>query len=225
MSRLAAKASIGLIALFVVMAALLFVPPWTFDYWQAWAFLAVYFACSLALTLYLVRKDPALLERRMHGGPMAEKEPAQKIIMFFASAGFIGLVVLPALDRRFAWSDMAPIVSLAGDVLVALGWFAIFLVFRENSFTSATIELAPDQKVVSTGPYALVRHPMYSGALVMLFSIPIALGSWWGLLAFLVIAPAILWRIFDEERFLATNLRGYAAYKEKVQYRLIPHLW
>lgn len=169
--------------------------------------------------------DPALLERRMRGGPLAEKEPAQRLIMLVVSAGFAGSVVVPALDRRFGWSHVPPAVAIAGDVFMALGWLAIYFVFRENTFTSATIELASDQKVISTGPYAVVRHPMYAGALPMLLGIPIALGSWWGVLAFLVIAPALIWRIFDEERFLVTGLPGYAAYKEKVRYRLIPHFW
>jgi len=158
----------GLLFLLLVMAALLFIPAWTLDYWQAWTFLAAYFASSLAITLYLIRNDPKLLERRMRGGPSAEKETSQKIIMFLASLGFIGLIVLPALDYRFAWSHMPPYVALAGDVLVVLGWLAIFLVFKENTFTCATIELSPNQKVISTGPYALVRHAMYAGALVML---------------------------------------------------------
>ncbi len=182
MNTLNLKAFAGLLLLFVAMAALLFVPAGTLDYWQAWTFLAVYFASSLALTLYLMKKDPELLQRRMRGGPTAEKEPAQKIIMSITSLGFIGLLVVPALDHRFAWSQMPPDMALAGDGLVAIGWLAIFFVFRENSFSSATIELAPDQKVISTGPYALVRHPMYAGALVMLAGMPIALGSWWGLL-------------------------------------------
>ncbi len=199
----------GLLFLLLVMAALLFIPAWTLDYWQAWTFLAAYFASSLAITLYLIRNDPKLLERRMRGGPSAEKETSQKIIMFLASLGFIGLIVLPALDYRFAWSHMPPYVALAGDVLVVLGWLAIFLVFKENTFTCATIELAPNQKVISTGPYALVRHPMYAGALVMLLGIPIALGSWWGLLIIVAMMPALIWRLIDEERFLARNLPGY----------------
>jgi len=225
MASLTRKAFAGLVGLFVVMAALLFGPPWTFDYWQAWVFLAVYFAASLALTLYLMESDPKLLERRMRGGPWAERQPAQKVIMLFASAAFIGLSLVPALDRRFGWSHMSPALSLAGDALVALGWLGIFFVFRENSFTSATIELAPDQTVVSSGPYALVRHPMYAAALVMLLGAPIALGSWWGVLGLLVISPALIWRIVDEEKFLASKLPGYVEYKEKVRYRLIPHVW
>ena len=177
MNNLHTKAWVALLLLFLAMAALLFIPPWTLDYWQAWMFLAVYFAASAAITLYLMKKDPQLLARRMSGGPAAEKLPAQRIIMSLTSLGFIGLLVVPALDRRFGWSHMPPGVALAGDVLVGLGFLGVFFVFRENSFTSATIELAPDQKVISTGPYALVRHPMYAAALVMLLGIPIALGS------------------------------------------------
>jgi protein-S-isoprenylcysteine O-methyltransferase Ste14 len=147
---------------------------------------------SFAITLYLIKKDPKLLERRMSGGPFAEKQMVQRIIMSFASLGFIGLLVVPAFDRRFAWSHLPPYVALAGDVLVALGWLAIFFVIRENTYTSATIELAPDQKVISTGPYALVRHPMYAGAIVMLLGIPIALGSWWGVLVIVAMMPALI---------------------------------
>lgn len=225
MNPLHRKAFLSLLVLLLAMAALLFVPAGTFDYWQAWTFLAVYFAWSLAITLYLVKKDPKLLERRMRGGPTAEKETTQKIIMVLTSLGFIGLIVVPALDHRFGWSHMTTYAVLAGEGLVAVGWLAIFFVFRENSFSSATIELAPDQTVISTGPYALVRHPMYSGGLIMLFGMPIALGSWWGVLVVIAIMPALIWRLFDEERFLARNLPGYVAYQSKVKYRLIPRIW
>lgn len=225
MDALARKAFQSLTGLFLAMAALLFGVPWTFDYWQAWVFLAVYFSASILIIFYLMKNDRELLERRMRGGPLAEKETTQKIIMLFASIGFVALLVVPALDRRFGWSQMPTSTVIVGNILIALGWLAIYRVFRENSFTSATIELAQDQRVISSGPYALVRHPMYTGALAMLVGIPIALGSWWGLVAFGVMTFALIWRIFDEERFLVRNLTGYAAYKEKVRYRLIPYLW
>src|SRR5450631_2522672 len=225
MNPLHRKAFLSLLVLFLAMAALLFVPAGTFDYWQAWTFLAVYFAWSLAITLYLVKKDPKLLERRMRGGPTAEKETTQKIIMVLTSLGFIGLMVVPALDHRFGWSHMTTYAVLAGEGLVAVGWLAIFFVFRENSFSSATIELAPDQTVISTGPYALVRHPMYAGGIFMLLGIPIALGSWWGVLIVVAMMPALIWRLFDEEKFLAANLSGYVDYQNKVRYRLIPLVW
>jgi protein-S-isoprenylcysteine O-methyltransferase Ste14 len=225
MDALARKAFEGLVGMVLVMAGLLFGIAWTLDWWQAWLCLAVYFGCSIALTLFMYVKDQALLERRMRGGPLAEKEPMQQLIMSIASVGFAGIVIVPALDRRFDWSHMPPWVAITGDVVMALGWLAIYFVFRENSYTSATIEMAADQKVISTGPYARVRHPMYAGGLPLLLGIPIALGSWWGVVPFFVILPALIWRIFDEERFLTKNLAGYAAYKQKVRYRLIPHFW
>ena len=225
MSNLTKKAFVALLILMLVFAVLLLVSAGTVNYWQAWMFLAVYFVSSFAITLYLVKKDPKLLERRMSGGPFAEKQTTQKIIMSLTSVGFIGLLVVPALDHRFAWSRMPPYLALAGDVLVALGFLAISFVFKENSFTWATIELATDQKVISTGPYAVVRHPMYAAALVMLLGIPIALGSWWGLLVIVAIAPALVWRLIDEEHFLASNLPGYVEYQRKVRYRLIPLVW
>jgi protein-S-isoprenylcysteine O-methyltransferase Ste14 len=211
--------------LIAAVMALLFIPAGTVHYWQAWMFLVFYFVPSLALTVYLMVKDPKLLERRMRGGPGAEKVTAQKIIMSIASVGFVGLLVVPALDHRFAWSQMSPNAALTGDGLIAIGWLAIFFVFRENSFTSSTIEVAEDQKVISTGPYARVRHPMYAGALVMLLGTPIALGSWWGVLVLVAMLPVLIWRVFDEEALLARNLPGYVEYLETVRYRLIPGVW
>jgi protein-S-isoprenylcysteine O-methyltransferase Ste14 len=225
MDPLNKKALASVLIVVLVMAVVLFVTAGTLDYWQAWTFLAVYLASSLAITLYLMRTDPKLLARRMRGGPTAETEPKQKLIMALTSLGFVALIVLPALDHRFAWSRMPTYVAVAGDVLVALGFIAVLFVFKENSFSSATIELAPDQKVISTGPYALVRHPMYAGALVLLLGIPLALGSWWGLLIVAAMLPALIWRLIDEEDFLAKNLPGYVAYQTNVRYRLIPGLW
>jgi protein-S-isoprenylcysteine O-methyltransferase Ste14 len=220
-----ARAFSGTVILIVVMATLLFGVAGTFDYWQAWTFLALYFAVSLAITLYLMRNDPALLARRMSGGPFAEKEPVQRIIMSVTSIGFIVLLVLPAIDHRLHWSELSPYAVLAGDVLVLIGWLGIFFVFRENSFSSATIELSADQRVISTGPYAWVRHPMYATAVFMLIGIPIALGSWWGLLVIAAMLPVLIWRLIDEERFLVRNLPGYADYQNRVPYRLLPLIW
>ena len=222
---LATRAFAATAGLFVVMALMLFAPPWTFDWWQAWLFLAVYFGGSVALMLDLLKRDPALLERRMKGGPWAEERLSQKIIMLLASTGFIALLLIPALDRRYGWSHLPAIIALIGDVLVLLGGYGVWRVFRENSFTSARIELASDQRVISTGPYARLRHPMYATALVMMAGIPPALGSWWGLLAMAAMMPALLWRIADEEKFLAASLPGYDTYRQKVRYRLIPHVW
>jgi protein-S-isoprenylcysteine O-methyltransferase Ste14 len=208
-----------------VMAALLFVPAGTFDYWQAYVFMAVFVAASAAITLYLAIKDPKLLERRMNVGPTAEKEPTQKIIMVFALLGFIALLVVPALDRRFMWSRVPPYVSVIGDLLVALGFLLVYFVIRENSYAASTIQVAEGQTVISTGPYAVVRHPMYAGVLPLLIGMPLALGSWWGLFALILFMPALIWRLLDEERFLHKNLPGYTEYTRKVRYRLVPFVW
>jgi protein-S-isoprenylcysteine O-methyltransferase Ste14 len=164
------------------------------------------------------------LEERSEA-PGAEKEKSQKRIQLLASAAFIAAFILASLDRRFSWSDVPLPQVIAGDILVALGFFIIFIVFKENTFTSAIIEVAKDQKVISTGPYAIVRHPMYSGALVMLLGTPLALGSWWGLLLFIAMMFIIIRRLLDEEKFLLKNLQGYSDYKKKVQCRLVPFVW
>lgn len=225
MTDLNRKIVVGLLRLFAGLAALLFLPAWTADYWQAWIFLAIFSAATTAITVYVMQTDPALLARRMHAGPGAEKERTQKFIQFAVAIASIVAIVLPAIDHRLGWSTMSAHVVVAGDVLVALGYLVVFFVFRENTFASSTIEVAPGQKVISTGPYALVRHPMYTGGLVMFFGAPLALGSWWGLLAILPITLLIVWRLLDEETFLVENLPGYTHYRQTVRYRLVPFVW
>ena len=225
MRSLYLKAFGGLAVLFLIMASLLFVAAGTLHYWQGWLFLAIYFLASLAITLYLINNNRALLARRMSGGPFAEKEPAQRIIMALVSIGFVGLILLPAIDHRFGWSHLSIPAVLAGNALVLLGWLGIFFVFRENSFASATIESAEDQRVISTGLYAWVRHPMYATSLLMLLGIPVALGSWWGVLIVVAIVPALIWRLTDEERFLVRHLPDYSTYQRRVRYRLLPRVW
>lgn len=188
-------------------------------------YLAVFFAVSLLTTLDLMRRDPALLERRMRSGPMVETRPAQKLVMLGASVGFISLLVIPALDHRLHWSTVSTTLVLVGNALVVIGFYFIFRVHRENTFTSATIEIAQNQTVVSTGPYAIVRHPMYVSALLYVIGTPLALASWWGLIGVMVIVPFLIWRLFDEERMLVANLAGYTDYQRKVRFRLIPGVW
>lgn len=219
------KGFLSLFALIIVMAAMIFIPAGTLDYWQAWLFLACYFAASIVVSLWLLRNDQALLERRMRGGPFAEGERSQKVIMTITSIGFVALLVIPGLDRRFGWSDMPGAIAILGDLLLLAGWFGILIVFRANSFAAATIQVASDQKVISTGPYAVVRHPMYAAALLMLLGIPISLGSWWGALVLLALLPALAWRLIDEEELLVRDLEGYSDYRRKVRWRLIPYVW
>ncbi len=222
MKGLGRKTILGFAILVVMLAAGIFLPAWTLNYWQAWVFLAVYLTGAVLITVNLWINDPKLLERRVRGGPAAEKQKTQQIISLFASVGYIALLAVPALDHRLRWSHVPSAVVVLGDVLVVVGFYIVFVVFRENSFTSGTIEVAGDQRVISTGPYSIVRHPMYSGVLILLFGTPLALGSYWGLLALAAMVPALVWRLFDEERFLAKNLPGYEEYQAKVRWRLIP---
>jgi len=225
MKSLGARAWRSLAVLAVAMGLLLFVPARSVHYWQAWVYLSIFTGASVLTTLYLMRKDRALLERRMSGGPTAEKRPVQRFIMLGTSIGFIALLVVPAFDHRFGWSAVPLSGVVAGDVLVAIGFYFISLVYRENTFTSATIEVAANQQVVSTGPYAIVRHPMYASASLYLFGTPLALASYWGLVPIVAMVPLLIWRLIDEERLLAGNLPGYAEYQKRTRYRLVPFVW
>jgi protein-S-isoprenylcysteine O-methyltransferase Ste14 len=209
----------------VILGLLLFLPAGTLAYWQAWALIAVFVVGSNAIGIYLSIHDPELLERRKQAGPGAETRPAQKIIMLVLIAALVGMLVLSALDRRFGWSDIPAPVSLVGQVLTAIGLYITFLVVKENSFSASTIKVFKDQKVISTGPYAVVRHPMYSGTIILTLASPLALGSWWGFLPVLLVIPVLVWRILDEETLLNAELPGYADYANRVPYRLLPFAW
>lgn len=209
----------------LLMAALLFIPAGTVHYWQAWVFMAVFAGATTVITVYLAINAPALLERRMRAGPAAETEWTQKIAVSFALVAFIVLLVVPALDRRFGWSRVPTAVSLAGNALIVLGYVFIWLVLKENPFGSSTVQVTSDQTVISTGPYAHVRHPMYAGALLLAVGMSLALGSWWGLIGIVLLFPALAWRLLDEERFLKQHLPGYAEYAQRVRYRLVPGIW
>lgn len=219
------KALGGLFKILVILALVLFISAGNINYWQAWAFLIVFFISTLLITLYLMKNDPKLLERRVNGGPAAEQEGSQKVIQTLASLAFIAVLVSPSLDHRFGWSSVPAYISIAGEILIALGFYFVFLVFKENTYTSAIIEVSEGQTLISTGPYALVRHPMYSGALILLLGVPLALGSYWGLLTIVPFTFVLALRLLDEEKFLLKNLAGYAEYKQKVKYRLAPFIW
>jgi protein-S-isoprenylcysteine O-methyltransferase Ste14 len=209
----------------LVMAVLLFLPAGTLAYWQAWVFLFVFSTWSFAITVYLLRNDPQLLQRRLRGGPTAEKETSQKIIQTITSISFVAILVISALDHRFGWTRVPLSVCLAGDALVAFGFLIIFFVCKQNSFAASTIQVVPEQKVVSSGLYSVVRHPMYMGALILLIGMPLSLGSLWGLLVIALMTPALIWRLLDEENLLAKNLPGYTEYQSKVRYHLVPFIW
>jgi len=209
----------------LVLGVIVFASAGTLTYWQGWAFIIVFTVSTNIIGIYLALKDPALLERRMKAGPGAETRPLQKALIALAFAGMVGLVIVSVLDHRFGWSHVPAWVSILGNVLVALGLMVDLLVFRENSYGASTIEKMEGQQVISSGPYALVRHPMYVGVLIMVVGVPLALGSYWGLLVMLLNVPILVLRILDEEKMLGAELDGYTSYMRTIRYRLVPGLW
>ncbi|MFA5950861.1 MAG: isoprenylcysteine carboxylmethyltransferase family protein [Hyphomicrobium sp.] len=225
MDRLIIPTLKSLVVGVVTLGLMLFLPAGTFSYWQAWALIAIFVLGSNAIGVYLSIHDPELLERRKQAGPQAETRPAQKIIILVLIAALVAMLAVSALDHRFGWSDIPAPVCLAGQALAAVGLYITFLVVKENSFSASTIKVFENQKVISTGPYAVVRHPMYSGTLILTLASPLALGSWWGFLPVLLVIPLLVWRIFDEEMLLNAELPGYAGYANRVRYRLLPFGW
>jgi protein-S-isoprenylcysteine O-methyltransferase Ste14 len=205
--------------------ALLFGPAGTLEYWQAWVFIVVFTVASLVPSAYIAVRDPAALRRRMKAGPTAETRPVQKLVMVGTLAAVVAVLVLSALDHRFGWSAVPPVVNVAGDVLVAAGLLLAQLVVVQNSWAAATVTVEDGQQLVSTGLYGLVRHPMYTGALVMMAGMPLALDSYWGLVAVALAIPLLAVRAVDEEAMLRADLAGYQEYTRRVRYRLIPYVW
>jgi protein-S-isoprenylcysteine O-methyltransferase Ste14 len=225
MSNIYVRGVLANLITLAILLACMFIPAGTLDYWQAWVFALVFEVSSQALGIYFLTHDRKLVERRMTIGPMAEQRPGQKIISALFMLGFAGFVVLPAFDHRFGWSPVAPVVSAIADGMIVLSFLLFFLVMKSNSYAASTIQVEEGQPVVSTGPYAYIRHPMYSGALLLVTAMPLALGSWWSVLLVVPFFPVVVWRILDEEIFLCKSLPGYDEYMQSVRYRLVPHGW
>ena len=209
----------------LAMLALIFIPAGTVRYWQGWLSLAVFIVCSGAYTTYLAKHDPALLKRRTEAGISYEKEFTQKVVMALLFAACIVLVILPPLDVRFGWSSMPWQVSLIGNAFVASSFYIFYLVSKVNTYAAANVRVEEGQKVISSGVYGFVRHPMYVAALVLFLGTPLALGSWWTLLLFPVFVAILAARILNEEKLLVRDLPGYVEYTRKVRYRLVPRVW
>ena len=222
---LLARAFAGFLFLFAVVASVFFGTAGTLHDGRAWVTLAVFFGCAGAVTVWLWLRDKALLERRVKAGPGSEPDPMQNVVQALAGLVFLAIFAVPGLDRRFVRSSAPLAISLVGDGMMLLGYLIVFLTFRANSFTAGTIEVAEGQQVIDTGPYAIVRHPMYAGALVLIAGIPLALGSWWGLVPAALMLPVMMWRLTREEAFLAANLAGYTDYRDRVHHRLAPMIW
>ena len=208
----------------IVLGGLLCLAAGTLDYWQGWLFTVVFLLCNAQQGIYLAVKDPALLERRKRVTADTQST-GQKIIMFVGVGSLFAMMLISALDHRFGWSQVPAAVSVIGLVLIAVSYYIYYRVFRENSYAASTVQTFEGQKVISTGMYGMVRHPKYVGDLFLICGIPLALGSWWGLVIALVSIAGLVWRILDEEKLLKQDLPGYVEYTHKVHYRLVPNLW
>jgi protein-S-isoprenylcysteine O-methyltransferase Ste14 len=222
MDHLTRKAWLGLFVVQAVFATMLFGAAGTLAYARGWTVWTLILLCNLAITAYFLRNDRGLIERRIKAGPAAETDPSQRVIQRFASVGICTLIIVSGLDRRFGWSFQPASVAILGLAMILAGYAIIFLTFRENSFASGVIEISRGQQVVDTGLYAIVRHPMYSGALLGLVGLPLALGSWWGLTASAFLVGVLVARLLNEEAYLAANLPGYREYMARVLHRLVP---
>jgi protein-S-isoprenylcysteine O-methyltransferase Ste14 len=208
-----------------VLGLILFLPADTLNYWQAWVFIATLMVATIFPAIYIARTNPAALQRRMHGGPRAEARTLQKIIITGALLGLFAMLAFSAFDHRVGWSSVPAWVCLLGDVLVAAGLGIAMLVVIQNGYAAATVTVETGQKVVSGGLYKFVRHPMYVGNVIMMVGVPLALGSYWGLLFVLPGVVVLIFRILDEEKMLTQDLAGYHEYAQRVRYRLMPYVW
>src|SRR5213594_1840484 len=225
MKSLAGKALIGFASRILFYGLFLFVPAWTVNYWQGWTVLGLFIVIQLPIVIYFLKRDPGLVERRLKCGARAENRPRQKVVMGLIILAAASLFLTAGLDHRFRWSDVSRSLVIFADCVVAIGLFIQFLIFKENSFASAVVTIVPEQRLISPGPYAVVRHPMYSGGVLVNFLLPIALGSWWALWASFVWLAAIILRVLDEEKLLRERLAGYEDYCRKVRSRLVPGVW
>jgi protein-S-isoprenylcysteine O-methyltransferase Ste14 len=210
------------------MGALLFLSAGTIDWLNGWAFMGEFVIGGLAVTLWLARHDPGLLRERMGGAFQKGQVPADKVFMAVMLVVWYGWLVLMALDaRRWRLSHMPEALSYIGALLIAVGFFVVWLTFRENSFAAPVIRIQQErgQRVIDSGPYRYVRHPMYAGAILYLIGMPLLLGSWLGLLVLPLILGVLMTRIPMEEAALRQGLPGYAEYTARVPYRLLPGIW
>jgi protein-S-isoprenylcysteine O-methyltransferase Ste14 len=208
-----------------VFLLLVFLPAGTFDYWRGWAFIAVFAAATLIPSVYLAATNPAALQRRMQAGPAAETRPLQKAIITFAFLSMGAMIVVSVLDYRFGWSSVPAAISVIGDVLAGAGLLIAMITTIQNGYAAANVKVESQQKVVSTGVYSVVRHPMYFGNVVMMIGVPLSLGSYWALLFVIPGLAVLATRILDEEKLLSLELTGYREYAQRVHYRLVPGVW
>jgi protein-S-isoprenylcysteine O-methyltransferase Ste14 len=210
------------LAAILISCAAFFLPAGTLTYWEAWVYLGILFIPILSAGIYLLKNNPELLARRMR---MREKEAEQRLIVKLSYIPFVLAFLLPGFDKRFGWSNVPVGVVVIADIFVLLGYGVVFLALRENRYASRIIEVEQGQTVISSGPYAVVRHPMYLGTLPLYTLSPLALGSYWAMIPAILIIPFIVARIRNEESVLGRELKGYKEYMQKTKYRLVPGIW
>jgi protein-S-isoprenylcysteine O-methyltransferase Ste14 len=206
----------------LILAAMFFLTAGTLNYWQAWIYMAILLAPMCLVVAYFLKKDPELLERRLR---LKEKEPEQKAIIKFSYPLFLVAFLMPGFDRRYSWSTVPVWMVIAADIIVLAAYDLFVRVMRENRYLSRIVEVEQKQKLVDTGPYAMVRHPMYAAIIPLYLFSPLALGSFWSLIPTAFIPMIIIARIFNEEKVLSRELEGYRKYARRVRYRLIPGVW
>jgi len=206
----------------IVLLLLILIPAGTLIYWQVYLYIIILVVPMIFVLFYFLKNDPLFLERRTKA---KEKEKEQIIIQIVFSFIFLSGFVIPGFDKRFGWSDVPIYIVIIADIVILLGYLLIFFVFKQNSYASRIVEVEKNQKVISTGLYGFVRHPMYIGVIIMFVPTPIALGSYWGLIPMTTIPIALVFRIINEEKVLSKDLPGYKDYCQKTRYRLIPYVW
>ena len=205
-----------------LVAALLFLPAGSVGYFNGWLFIGLLFIPMLILGIFLLIKSPALLEKRISA---KEKENTQRVVVAVSGVLFIAGFVVAGLDFRFGWSYVPLWVVYVSSAVLFISYALYAEVMRENAYLSRTIEVQENQKVVDTGLYGIVRHPMYAVTIWLFLSIPLVLGSWWSLVCFVPYIAVIAVRIVNEEKVLEANLEGYNEYKKRVKYRILPFVW
>lgn len=221
-SKIRKQMTTRFIMFFLILCLMFFLPARTLNFWEAWVYIGIVFITAAFVIKYFLNRDPEFLERRIR---TKEKVKEQRIIIRFGWFLFLPSFILPGFDKYYEWSEIPVGIIIVSDILVFLGYLIVIRVFKENSYASRVVEINTLQKVISTGPYAIVRHPMYSGVLLMYGFTPLALGSWWALIGSFFLFVIIIARIFSEEKFLVENLSGYKEYLDKIKYRIIPGIW
>lgn len=206
----------------IIISALLFIPAGSIKFWNAWLFMGVLFIPMLFVIFYLIIRDPELLFKRMNTN---EKEKTQKKVVLLTSVVFLSAFIIAGLDYRFDWSAVPLLIVILSSLIVLIGYILFFMVMRQNSYASRVVEIQEKQKVIDTGLYGIVRHPMYFAAILMFMFMPLLLGSFFALIPLLIFPFQMAIRMKNEEEILEKGLDGYSRYKEKVRYKLIPFLW